>query len=189
MLPYEIAPAARAIVRTHHENFDGTGYPSGLVADKIHVFSRIVRIADAYNAATAAHVYKEGRSPARALWEMSAGPYARFYDPVLMKVFTRLIQPFPIGAKLQLRDGRYAVVVRYNREDPFKPTVVIAFDVNGERLPNSKLEGPISLAERRDLRLQSFDDEQLSYLYGLTTFDETPVMPKDFSTFFEAVFP
>ncbi len=189
MLPYEMAPVARAIVRTHHENYDGSGYAAGLVGDRIHVFSRIVRIADAYDAATASHMYKEAKSPARALWEMSVGPYTRFYDPVLMKVFTRLIQPFPIGARVRLCDGRYAVVVSYNREDPFKPTILIAFDTDGQRLSDTGLEGPLSLAQRQDLQIQSFGDEELSYLHGTTPADEAPVTRKDFTSLFEAVFP
>lgn len=189
MLPTEMSATTRVIVRTHHENMDGTGYPSGQKGDQIHIFSRIVRIADAYDAATALHVYKEAKSPARALWEMSIGPYRRTYDPVLMKVFTRLIQPFPVGAKLRLRDGRFAVVVRYNRQNPFLPTVIVALDPNGDRLPNSRLEGPLCLAERADLRIQAFADEQLSYLFSTAPSDDDAVNRGDFSTLFEAVFP
>lgn len=189
MLPSEMAPVTRATVRTHHENYDGSGYPSGLVADRIHVFGRIVRIADAYDAATAAQMYKEAKSPARTLWEMSVGSCARFYDPVLMKVFTRLIQPFPIGARLRLADGRYAVVVSYNRDDPFKPTILIAFDADGRRLPDTGLEGPLSLDERLDLQIQSFGEEDLSYLYGTTPVPASPPTPKEFTSFFETVFP
>jgi hypothetical protein len=167
MLPDDIHPLVRLIVRTHHENFNGTGYPESRAGERIHVFSRIIRIADAYDAATASHAYKEAKSSARALWEMHKGPYNRFYDPVLMKVFVRLIQPFPIGARLRLRDGRYAVVVRYNRGDPFQPTVLVAFDVNGTRLPRERLEGPLTLGEERpELRIASFGNEQLSFLYS-----------------------
>ena len=89
MLPPDFSAAARSVVRGHHENFDGSGYPSSQAGERIHVFSRIVRITDAYDAATASHVYKEAKSPARALWEMSVGPFARFYDPVLVKVFVQ----------------------------------------------------------------------------------------------------
>lgn len=189
MLPTSFAAAARSIVRTHHENCDGTGYPSGLVGDKIHVFSRIVRIADAYNAATASNVYKEAKSPARALWEMTAGTYRAFYDPVLMKVFSRLIQPFPIGAKLHLCDGRQAAVVGYNHVDPLRPRVVIAFDVNGNRLPNSALEGPLDLSDRPDLRIASFAGEDLGFLYESTAADEAPAHRGPFNSLFEATFP
>ena len=189
LLPPDVSAITRAVVRSHHENFDGSGYPAGLKRGQIHIFSRIVRIADAYDAATATHVYKEAKTPVRALWEMSVGPYRRFYDPALMEVFTRLIQPFPIGGKLRLRDGRYGVVVRYNRESPLQPTVLIAFDVNGKRLPNDGLEGPLCLADRPDLRLQSFGDEQLSYLHGSSSANDAAPPRKDIALPFDAVFP
>lgn len=189
MLPPDFPTVARSVVETHHENYDGSGYLLGLSGTAIHLFSRIVRIADAYDAATASHVFTEAKSPARALWEMSNGPYRRCYDPVLMKIFARLIQPFPIGAKLRLVDERYAVVVRYNREAPFKPTVVIAFDRRGERLPDQQLEGPFCLAERANLRIASFAGESLSFLYGTTSVDRIALTRQDFHTLFEAVYP
>ena len=76
MLPENFSPVARSVVKTHHENVDGSGYPAGLSRDELHIFARIVRIADAFDAATAIHTYKNALSPPRALWEMTAGPYA-----------------------------------------------------------------------------------------------------------------
>ena len=166
MLPQNFSSAAKMVVRTHHENFDGSGYPKRIPADKLHVFTRIVRIADAYDAATSERVYRAAKSPVRVLWEMLVGPYRRFYDPKLMKAFCGLIQPFPIGAKLRLEDGRYAAVAKYNRKHPFKPIVVIAFDTQNRLIPESELEPPANLGERSDLRIKSYRDEDLSYLYA-----------------------
>lgn len=165
MLPYAFSPVARVVIRTHHENCCGTGYPQGLAGEKLHVFARIVRIADAYDAATSDRVYRNAKSPARVLWEMTAGPYHRFYDPKLVHAFARLIQPFPIGSKLRLQDGRFAAVVRYNRADPFDPLVVVAFDRHNRPLPKEQLEGPLRPSARRDLRLAALNGEQLSFLY------------------------
>jgi len=189
MLPDEFSPLGKMIVKTHHENFDGTGYPDGLPGNKLHIFTRIVRIADAYDAAPARHVYSNAKSPAQVLWEMTVGPYRQYYDPVLMKVLARLIQPFPIGAKLTLTDGRQAVVVRYNRQNPFLPIVVIAFDRDGKRLPNDKLQGPYSLEQRRDLRARFFGDEDVSFIYRNTLVDAPPPRPAIMTTLFEAAFP
>ncbi|UCG16693.1 MAG: HD domain-containing protein [Phycisphaerales bacterium] len=189
MLPDDFSALGKMVVRTHHENYDGTGYPEGLAGDKLHVFTRIVRIADAYDAATAKHVYKEAKSPARVLWEMTYGPYHRFYDPVLMTVFARLIQPFPIGAKLRLADGRYCVVTRYNRRKPFLPTVVIAFDKDGNRLPNENLQGPFDLEQRGDLRVRTFAGEDVSFIYRTTSIESAPPRPAVFASMFQAAFP
>lgn len=165
MLPENFSSTARMIVRTHHENYDGSGYPDKLAGEKLHVFTRIIRIADAYDAATSDRVYKSAKSPARVLWEMLIGPYKRFYDPKLMAAFARMIQPFPIGSKLLLEDGRYAVVVRYNRQNPFFPVVIIAFDSYNRPIPQSKLHKPVALSADSDLKIRSFRGEDLSFIY------------------------
>ncbi len=165
MLPEVFPPAARGVIRTHHENAAGRGYPEALEGDRLHIFSRILRICDAFAAVTATEVFAGAMTPARALWEMTWGRYRRYFDPILMPLFARLIQPFPIGARLRLSDGRYAVVVRHDRGEPFKPMVVIAFDAEGRRLGPGQLEGPVSLGRRRDLKLAAFGEEDLHFLY------------------------
>ncbi len=189
MLPDDLPPLVRMVVQTHHENLDGSGYPEKLSGEAVHLFARIVRIADAFDAATAQRVYREAVSPVRALWQMTKGIYRRHYDPVLMKVFARLIQPFPIGARLRLQDGRYVIVVKYNRRNPFLPTVVVAFGADGERLPSHQLIGPLELDQHCDLRLASYAGEDLSYLYDTSFFEALAPVRGDFATLYEAAFP
>ncbi|MCC5829812.1 MAG: hypothetical protein JJU36_10240 [Phycisphaeraceae bacterium] len=166
LLP-ELFPAiARAVIRSHHENHAGRGYPKGTEGDRQHVFSRIIRICDAFAAVTAVDVFKEAISPCRALWEMTRGPARDCFDPVLMPLFARLIQPFPIGARVELVDGRGAVVVRYNRNEPFRPVVVVAFDEHGARLPAERMAGPLDLSAEDQVRLARFGEEDLGYLYA-----------------------
>jgi PAS domain S-box-containing protein/putative nucleotidyltransferase with HDIG domain len=50
---------ARRIARSHHENWDGSGYPDGLSGDRIPLEARIVRVADVYDALTTNRVYKQ----------------------------------------------------------------------------------------------------------------------------------
>jgi HD-GYP domain-containing protein (c-di-GMP phosphodiesterase class II) len=189
MLPDSVSLLAQTIVRTHHESFDGSGYPRRLSGDRLHVFSRIARIADAFDAATSKHVYKEAKTPARAIWEMKDGPYRKCYDPVLMRVFARLIQPYPIGAKLRLTDGRQAVVVGYNRKDPFFPHVVIAFDQAGNHLPVDVLKNPFQLGKHSELRISGFGNEDLSYIYSGGATERGAVRDRQFTTLFEAAYP
>lgn len=174
MLPDGMPPVTKVIVRQHHENFDGSGYPQRLAGNTLHVFVRIVRICDAFDAATSDKLYKGAKSATRVLWEMSAGPFRKFYDPVLTKVFCGTIQPFPIGAKLGLSDGRTGVVVKYNRQSPFNPTVIIAFDEKGQRLPPEKLSKPVNVGEGNTLRLKTFAGEDISYLQEVPAIASPP---------------
>lgn len=173
-LPDSLPAGVKMVVRTHHENFDGTGYPSAMPGAQQHIFTRIVRICDAFEAATAQRVYAQAKSPVRVLWEICAGPWKHCYDPVLSKMFRSLIQPFPIGAKLRLADGRWAVLVRYNHKEPFQPTVIVAFDAKGNRLPTDHLLPAINVGDGNSLRLGSYDGEDLSFLYEDSKASKTP---------------
>lgn len=173
MLPEETDAVTKMVVRTHHENLEGTGYPQGISGPKLHVFSRIIRVADAYDAATSDRVYRDAKIPARVLWEITAGPNRGCYDPLIARILSSLVQPFPIGARLRLSCGRYGVVVRHNRRYPFRPTVIIAFDAQGNRLKRKELEPPFSLASRRDVGLTEFAGHDLSFLRGADDFDST----------------
>src|SRR5262249_45553733 len=72
---------ASAVVRHHHERYDGTGYPDGLAGAEIPLDARIVSVVDAFCAMTAQRVYSPGRSREDALAELHRCSGTQF-DPV-----------------------------------------------------------------------------------------------------------
>jgi len=62
------------MIRHHHENFDGTGYPDGLAGDEIPVGARIIMIADTIDAMTTDRPYRKAMSLARAVEELENMP-------------------------------------------------------------------------------------------------------------------
>jgi len=164
VLPRDFDAVARMVVRTHHENYDGSGYPEGISGQRLHVFSRGVRVCDAYDAGTSNKVYRQAKSAARVLWELTEGPYRCHFDPVITKILMSLVQPFPVGAKIRLSCGRYGVVVRHNRRAPFRPNVIIAFDEDGKRIKKSDLRPPIDLSLEHDIKLLEFAGDDLRFL-------------------------
>jgi putative nucleotidyltransferase with HDIG domain len=70
----------------HHEKWDGSGYPHGLVGEDISLGARILAVADAYEVMTAARAYKVPMSAAAARKELIAGSGAHF-DPALVRAF------------------------------------------------------------------------------------------------------
>ena len=82
----ELLAAARTIALTHHERWDGTGYPQGLKGDQIPLFGRIVAIADVFDTLMSDRPYKKALNAPQALAELAAGRGTHF-DPQLLDGF------------------------------------------------------------------------------------------------------
>lgn len=156
LLPEQMDPMVKLVIRTHHENCDGSGYPQGLPGNKINIFAKIIRVADAYSSAICDKIYQKARQPAIVLHEMLNTSINRFYDPVIMKVFTGIVQPFPIGAKLLLNNGKWGVVVRYNEKKPFNPYIVVAYDEFGDPEPANVINKLRELGSEESIKVKSF---------------------------------
>jgi hypothetical protein len=79
------------IVASHHERFDGLGYPRGRAGKDISLFARIVAIADAFDAMTSARPYRAGMS-AETAYRLMAQESAKQFDPILLSAFLELGQ-------------------------------------------------------------------------------------------------
>jgi putative nucleotidyltransferase with HDIG domain len=75
----------RAIIRNHHERWDGAGYPDGLKGDAIPLSARILCVADVYDALTTARSYRDSLTHARAAEVMRAS--SGQFDPRLLAEF------------------------------------------------------------------------------------------------------
>lgn len=84
----ELEPVAEA-VRSHHERWDGAGYPDGLAGADIPLLGRILAVVDAYDAMTAGRPYHRAMSPQEALQEISDQASTQF-DPELAAIFLHL---------------------------------------------------------------------------------------------------
>ena len=74
------------IARGHHEKFDGTGYPAGLVGDNIPIFSRIVAVADVFDALTSERPYKKAWPLQEAVDHLRASA-GQHFDPQVVEAF------------------------------------------------------------------------------------------------------
>jgi len=84
---YEVA----AIIRHHHERYDGSGYPDGLKGEAIPYMSRILAIVDAYESIISDRVYRRQKSSESAVEELLSNAGTQF-DPELVRTFAGLIQ-------------------------------------------------------------------------------------------------
>jgi HD-GYP domain-containing protein (c-di-GMP phosphodiesterase class II) len=74
----------------HHERWDGGGYPSGLVANEIPLQSRIITVADVYDAITAERPYRKGMEKEKAL-EFMIENSGKLFDPELVEIFLKIL--------------------------------------------------------------------------------------------------
>ncbi len=80
---------AAEVIRCHHENWDGTGYPNGLTGEDIPLAARIVRIVDSYDCILGERCYKAAKDESVALDIMREGR-GKQYDPYLLDVFFKI---------------------------------------------------------------------------------------------------
>ncbi len=86
--PLGLDPRISEIVHSHHENYDGSGYPKGISGEAIPVFARMIRICDSFDAMTMDRPYHQGISSAAALRAMQCDSH--FYEPHLLKSFCQM---------------------------------------------------------------------------------------------------
>ena len=101
MHQYENEPLvryARQICRSHHERYDGKGYPDGLVGDDIPIAAQVVSVADVYDALTSVRSYKPAYSSEQAVKMILDGECGQF-NPLLLQCLTDLFQSDELGAE------------------------------------------------------------------------------------------
>jgi len=107
---HHVAP----LIRHHHEKFDGTGYPKGLRGEEIPLGSRIISVADAFEAMVADRIYRPSLGLNKALEEIKTGRGSHF-DPRVVDAFLDLIATDTVHLPLPTKDQGQKLVS--NRPD------------------------------------------------------------------------
>lgn len=95
---------ARPVVRSHHERFDGTGYPDGLQDEEIPLLARIVAVVDFYDALTSERPYRPAFSIEQTRLLIKDG-IGRDFDPVVAREFLRLAARIPEPEEVPVEVG------------------------------------------------------------------------------------
>lgn len=125
-----------AIIETHHERHDGSGYPNGLVGTKIPAFGRIAGIVDSYDAMITERPYAEAKSSYQAIQEIQKQSDVLF-QAELVDYFIRAVGVFPVGAIVELNTGEVGVVIAQSEDSRLRPKVMLVLDA--EKAPRQHL--------------------------------------------------
>ncbi len=109
-------------VLQHHEKVRGDGYPIGLKNDQIHIYAKIISVADIYDALVTDRPYKKAFSKRTAMEMVLAT--SQDLDVDVIKSFMGSVILFPVDAIVELSNGEKAKVVKNDPEYPMRPTVV-----------------------------------------------------------------
>ena len=132
----ELSYRAMTVCQEHHMKVDLTGYPKCIRPRQVSLLSKIVSIADGYDAATTRRVYRtEAIPPSAVLEEMRDNP-RRGLDQVLVKAFINLLGIYPVGTLVILDTFELAVVTAAsaNPQQLSRPTVKIISDAQGNTI-------------------------------------------------------
>ncbi len=155
-----------AVIRNHHERWNGRGYPDAFQKDKIPLFARIAAVADVFDALTAKRVYKDPLSSREAVSMIMESSEADF-DRRVVRALLLSVGLYPPGTMVELSDFSVGVVVGARNTDLFRPQVHISVDGKGRRAPEGMI---VDLGLHNDLFVRrSLDDVGKGVSYADTS--------------------
>jgi len=115
----------------HHERYRGSGYPIGMMNDKIPEFAQIVAIADVYNALGSPRHHRNAYGPIETIeYLFASGNYDFDWD--LIKSFLRHLVVYPVSTRVRLSSGQLATVMETENRPIQRPLVQVYCESDGK---------------------------------------------------------
>jgi HD-GYP domain-containing protein (c-di-GMP phosphodiesterase class II) len=135
----DMHPGAIEVALNHHERLDGKGYCRQISQSAISHFTRMVAVADMYDAMTSDRVYQKGRIHLEATNAMInlAGSHL---DPVLVVKFIESIGVYPPGCLVELTNGIVAIVIEVNEKTKLRPKIITILDEEKNPAPEQVID-------------------------------------------------
>ena len=135
-------------IATHHERFDGSGYPTGLRGEQIPLLARLLAVADTYAAMCCPRPFRPAADPRTALTDTLLLAEQKALDRFMAEKLL-VLSFYPVGSVVELVDGAVGVVLanHHGSRDlrlAAKPIIAIVTDARGMILPTPQ---PADLAE------------------------------------------
>lgn len=163
VLGYEIAKnmnfpmSIQLAVLEHHEKENGTGYPRQLSGDKISSYAKIIAVACTFEAISSPRSYKEGRSQFDGILELLKND-GHPYDDQIIKALLYTVSLYPIGTFVYLKNGKCAMVMDVNPDNPRLPILQLLTEKDSEGEPKTVVSNTTNYAIARVLSQKEKED-------------------------------
>ncbi|MEG0307187.1 MAG: HD-GYP domain-containing protein [Clostridium sp.] len=122
-------------VISHHEKYDGNGYPFKLKGDEISEFAKIISVCDVFTAITSDRSYRKKFDP-REAYELILAETYRSFDPEIIKLFKETFAVYPLGCPVRLSNNLFGYVVNQNKGYPDRPIIrIVKNEINNKVTP------------------------------------------------------
>jgi HD-GYP domain-containing protein (c-di-GMP phosphodiesterase class II) len=140
LLPGDVVgPLAKTVVRSHHERWDGSGYPQQLSGHGIPEFARVAAVADVFDAVTSERPYAQAQPASTGVRVILENAGTQF-DSAIVETFRTVVAPYPAGSDMLLADGRCAVVMSVPKDCVQRPLVRVYADASGRPVEPEELD-------------------------------------------------
>lgn len=144
---WDISSHIKLAVLFHHENVDGSGYPQGIDGSEQTLFTRILHVADVYDALVSKRPYKEPYSPHEAT-EYLMGGCGIMFDRQVVEALIAYVPLYPKGTEVQLSDGRLGIIYENGELHNLRPILRLMDGTLLDLMEHDNLH--ITLSTRRD---------------------------------------
>jgi HD-GYP domain-containing protein (c-di-GMP phosphodiesterase class II) len=158
-------------VRTHHERYDGSGYPDHLAGNTIPMAGRMLAIIDSYDALCSTRPHRKAVPRHKALQEIYRGRDT-LYQAELVEQFQVCLGVYPTGSRVELSSGEIAVVMEQNQVRRLRPSVLVISNPDKQPLEKFRV---------LDLLNQSGDEDRIEIQRALAI-DEFDIDTSGFLT-------
>lgn len=124
-----IHPRSIEVARTHHERFNGRGYPNGLQGRDIPMMGRIAALVDCYDAITSKRPYAHALPQHEAILKLYEWRDVDF-QAQLVEQFIQCLGVYPTGSLVELSSGEVGIVLSQNRLMRLRPRLLLILDGN-----------------------------------------------------------
>lgn len=149
------------MVRTHHERFDGSGYPDRLSEAQIPIFGRMASVIDSFDAMTSDRAHSKALSRHEVLQQLYRWS-DKMYQREIVEQLTQCLGVYPTGSLVELSSGEVAIVMAQNRARSLRPRVMVLTGADKRLDPNFRTV---------DLMLQAEGEDQKRSLYIVRTLE------------------